>query len=224
MHMFPLGGRRDHPPIDRHRQDLLEEMVAGQSVIHLGCCGHLVQIDEHRRKNIWLHDRILRASSRCAGIDIARDSVAYLTGTLGIKDIHACDITEGLPGPLAGADWDILLVGEILEHVDNPVEFLRKTREHLAGRVGRIIITVPNAMSLFCVYKAARHVEPVNSDHRYSFTPYTLCKVCAMAGLTVTEFHLVQIESPTRLPWAARWVLWRWPGYRSTIVVRMTVA
>jgi len=222
--MFRLGRRSDHPPIGTDRSELLEQMVAGKSVIHLGCCGHLVQIDEHREADIWLHDRILRSSTRCAGIDIDPQSVEYLTNSLGIGNVYRCDITEGLPRELDGADWDILLAGEILEHVDNPVEFLRKMRERLEGRVREVVISVPNAMSLYCLYKTARHVEPINSDHRYSFTPYTLCKVCAMAGLTVTEFFLVQIEKLKRRHWPAKQFLSRCVGYRSTIVARMAVS
>ena len=76
----------------------------------------------------------------------------------------------------------------ILEHVGDPVSFLKGVKRNLGSNVERIIITVPNAYSAeHCSYVNGYGREVLNSDHKFWFTPYTLLKVMTEAGLTDLE-------------------------------------
>jgi 16S rRNA G966 N2-methylase RsmD len=88
--------------------------------------------------------------------------------------------------------FDFAVLGEILEHVNDPVCFLKRIKNNLQNICTKIIITVPNALRFRRVsdkLKGANltHVEAINSDHRYWFTPYTIAKVCVEAGVYPEE-------------------------------------
>jgi hypothetical protein len=81
-----------------------------------------------------------------------------------------------------------MVMGEILEHVDIPVLFLKQIRENYKKNISQILITVPNAFSYRNMKSIKENKEVINSDHRYWFTPYTLAKIVYLAGYTVDEF------------------------------------
>jgi hypothetical protein len=83
--------------------------------------------------------------------------------------------------------WDYILLAELLEHIDNPIDFLMKIRKKFRSNVEDIIISVPNGLSLLSFGHLLQGVEIINSDHRYLFTPYTLSKVVVKAGLEVKK-------------------------------------
>lgn len=80
----------------------------------------------------------------------------------------------------------------MLEHVDNPVQFLEAVNKNYREIVDKIIITVPNAFSIFNFMTALSGKEAINTDHRYFFTPYTLCKIAYMAGMMPEEIYYAE--------------------------------
>ena len=83
--------------------------------------------------------------------------------------------------------FDYAILGEVLEHVDNPVLFIASIIDSYRENIDRLIITVPNAFSSWHNKMAKKGIECINSDHRYVFTPYTLTKVLNEAGMEVEE-------------------------------------
>jgi hypothetical protein len=87
-------------------------------------------------------------------------------------------------------------MAEVLEHIDNPVWFLKQIIQNYRKNIGNIIITVPNALGIYAVNNATNlGRESVNIDHRYWFTPYTICNVAHKAGLVPTELHMCLYEN-----------------------------
>lgn len=173
------------------RARLLEREVSGQRVLHVGFADHLPLIPDKRATGVWLHDILCQAAERCVGIDLDEEVVAHLRD-LGVPDIHAIDLTESSDvARLNGEDFDVVVLGEVLEHIGNPVAFLRAVREGIGVPEQRIIITVPNAWNLRAMLNLARGIEAINTDHRFWFTPYTLAKVMTDAGWSVDEIVTV---------------------------------
>lgn len=171
---------------------LLKQLLSGKSVLHIGCCDHLPLIDEKIKKNKWLQ-KILDDSCRyVTGVDINKEAVDYINEhKLSKNPVYCADITDKSFSKIVPKDnFDFVLLGEILEHVDNPVDFLKcmKRRMDEYGFEGRYIITVPNA---FCLQKGIyrKGTEFVNSDHKFWFTPYTLAKVLTDAGIKPQELY-----------------------------------
>jgi hypothetical protein len=176
----------------RPRQDrlsLLEDMARDRRVVHIGCVDHLEVLEEKMASGTWLHGRLLAASRKCVGIDIDAGAIDRLR-ELGIPDVVAADVTEALPREVADEGWDLVVLGEVLEHVDDPIGFLRSIRLGFASRATEIVVTVPNALSTVNAIWMIRGRESINSDHRFWFTPYTLAKVFTRAGIAPVSFAI----------------------------------
>jgi len=89
--------------------------------------------------------------------------------------------------------FDYLLLGEILEHFDNPVDFLTALRKkHFPQGVRRMIVTVPNALRERNHKYAENDQERINSDHMYWFSPFPIAKVLTVAGYEIDDIYLVR--------------------------------
>jgi hypothetical protein len=213
------------------RMSYLEERVRGSKVIHLGCVDHLPIIEAKLAADTWLHSRLSRSAARCLGVDINPEGIEYLRSRLGYSDLACADLTRDEVAEIRRERWDFLVMGEILEHLDDPVGFLSAVRERYGDNIGRVIVTVPNAFSVENFRAALRHREVINSDHRFWFTPYTLAMVLRRSGLTAGEFRFCETDlpaaggakglrrsiSPTRRLWR------RFPMLRSTLVMEASL-
>jgi 2-polyprenyl-3-methyl-5-hydroxy-6-metoxy-1,4-benzoquinol methylase len=184
------------------RIDMVTRLCAGKRVVHVGCADHVPLIREKLENGTWLHDRLVQVASRCVGVDINQEGIDYMQ-RLGYQDVHCADLTDD-NSPLGfEGEFDYVVLGEVIEHVSDPTAFLEKVRQRFAGRASRIIVTAPNAFRLENIRFAFANREAINSDHRYWFTPYTLSKSAAMAGIDVERIGFCQGTHNNR-SWAKR--------------------
>lgn len=170
------------------RIDLICDLVKDKKVLHLGCVDHLPLIQEKIRNNTWLYKRIEEKAALQSGIDTAVDGVEYMRNNLGYPNVHCVDIMkEAIPPAIQQVRWDYLIMGELLEHIDDPVAFLKQLHQRFSGNVDKLLITVPNALSAKNFVYALRNKECINTDHRYWFTPFTLHKIVHLSGYQKIE-------------------------------------
>jgi hypothetical protein len=169
------------------RIDLLCNIVKGKAVLHLGCLDHLPLISEKIRTNQWLHKELTDAASVCLGVDIDSNAEEFVRKTFGFKNIVIGNFTSTQLKEISERKWDFAILGELLEHVNNPVHFLQDIAHNYSHCISRLLITVPNAWTKITIHKANQSKEIINSDHRYWFTPYTLSKVIVESGMFVEE-------------------------------------
>lgn len=172
----------------------LIQIVKGKSVIHIGCCDHLEIIDERIKNHEWLQGLLEENCNEVTGIDINEKSVNYVNDNgLSKKKVYCKNILDSnmmKNWDISFEGYDYVLLGEILEHVDNPVDFLSTMKNNFRakGFKGNFIITVPNALSFVRSWRLSiKETELVNTDHRYWFTPFTISKVMYMAGIKPTH-------------------------------------
>jgi len=197
---------------------LLKERLAGLKVLHIGFLDH--SIDEVRAKKDngnWLHSELMSVCKRVAGVDLDPEAVAQVGREFGIGDIFAADITGTLPEEIASESWDVALVGEVIEHIPNPVSFLTAARPNLARLSKRQVFTTPNGLAGGPA--RFRTFEKINSDHRYLFTPYTLSKILFEAGYGVERIELCNFSQVKSHRWIKNAYFSRYPLKRSTLVV-----
>lgn len=180
----------------------LASLLKGKSVIHLGCTDHIDYIDLKIRENIWLHKIITDISKTCIGIDINEEAIEYIkkkyAGKNFANNIYAADITSNfLKEKNIKAEY--LLMGEILEHIDNPVNFMKEIIAKNKGQIRKIIITVPNMYNIHTRIFSWFNIEQINTDHRYWFSPITLWKVASRAGLKVESIDLLSSPVSNKL-------------------------
>ena len=204
----------------RSRTDVITELVRGKQIIHVGCVDHdVTSIEKKISKGKWLHKELHEAAERCLGVDINQEGVDYIKSTLGYSDVMVADVTGNLAAELANASWDYFLLPEVLEHINNPVDFLQRIHANFRGNVGQLVITVPNAFTPDNARYARKGKEVINTDHRYWFTPYTLSKVVVAAGFKVNRITMCRHgKVKKRSVFKNRWFS-RHPLMRSDIVM-----
>lgn len=186
-HTFRLSPPKD---LVSSRVDYLADLCDAKTVIHVGCTDHQELIGEKIDADTWLHGILDRRAKRCFGVDVDEGGVREAQ-QLGYSDVILGDITKPIE-PLMNDQWDLMVMGELIEHIDDPVSFLRSVRECYRDNVTTLVLTTPNAFRLRNFVSAARSREFINTDHRYWFTPYTLMKVLTRAGFVPDEPVLLE--------------------------------
>ena len=121
-----------------NRTDLILNYCKGKNVLDIGCIDHHSILES---REDWLHKRIKSVAKKIVGIDYLKDEVEVLRKK-GYDIVYAnaedFDLNE---------KFDVIVGGEILEHLSNPGNFLNSIKKHMHENT-RLILTTPNAFSL----------------------------------------------------------------------------
>lgn len=213
IYQFKINGQS----ANTGRIQLITQLVTGKKVIHFGCVDHLPLIEQRRKAGIWLHENLSKVCSDLVGIDINQAGIDYM-GKAGFEVFNSNVVTENPPAEVVSKQWDYIVAGEVLEHIDDPVMFLKAIREKYGTCTKGIIITVPNALSYTNFRFALKNTEMINSDHRFWFSPFTLLKVATQAGIEVEDYDLC-FDEKVNFP-SIKWWLKGKPLFRNRIVLR----
>ncbi|MDD3223522.1 MAG: methyltransferase domain-containing protein [Clostridium sp.] len=179
----------------RLRPNVIFDIVDNKKVLHLGCTDYLEIINQKLESGFYLHKQLTRVCEKCLGIDINAEAVNFLKEK-NFSNVILSDITNPNISEIINEKWDYLLISEMLEHIDDPVKFLKKIVTNYKSSIDKIIITVPNVFGLINMSNVINFgTEMVDSDHRYCFTPYTLWKVIHQAGLVVDDIKMCLYEN-----------------------------
>lgn len=172
------------------------KLTKNKKVLHIGCCDHIPLIEEKRKKKQWLHGLLVENCSKVYGIDINSEGINYLKNNLGINNVECANIIgEDSIEVIQNEKWDYIILGEILEHVDNPVEFLKKIVQKYNKNIEKMLITAPNIINVKRIMEFKKgNYEQINSDHKYWFTPFTIFKVAEKAGLNISNSELYFVD------------------------------
>jgi 2-polyprenyl-3-methyl-5-hydroxy-6-metoxy-1,4-benzoquinol methylase len=202
------------------RTAYLVEIVKGKTVLHIGCVDHLPLVEQKINSNTWLHKNLQGSAKRCVGIDINKDGIDWLRQK-GIPEVFYCDIlNDALPSELSECYFDLVILGEMIEHVDSPIDFLKRIRANLRDKAKTLVVTTPNAFRVQNVVSSLKGYERINTDHRFWFTPYTIAKNLVLAGFSPTEIRTIwnfvetkKITSILKL-FIAKWI----PGMQDSLI------
>lgn len=127
--------------LSRHplrRLDVIRRLCAGKRVLDVGCVDHFAEM---AKSSSWLHAKVCEVASSCVGVDIEAEGVTAMKDAG--YDVVQHDITEG-PGPLADAGpFDVVVAGELIEHLDTPRAIFDVARAVLIPG-GHLIVSTPN--------------------------------------------------------------------------------
>ena len=201
------------------RPDYLLDLLAGKKVIHLGCTDHTEIIQCKMDAGQYLHSLIGYVAEKCIGIDINRQALNYIRSR-GIHNVIEADITKPGISEILQDHYDYILLGEMLEHIENPVDFLKRIVTNYGNHIDNFVITVPNVFGLpFLMSAYSQGKEVLNADHKYWFTPYTIMKVVHQAGLNIREVQMCLYENSREILPANESLLKSKPLLLDTIVV-----
>ena len=200
-HLFELGNTGRAP----RRVDRLMALCRDKKVLHVGCCDHLELIRSKVAQGVYLHQNLCKVASRCVGLDISEPGVALLQ-ELGFPEVY-------VPDDVPSIDFDICLLADVIEHVGDVVGFLKSMRRY---KFKTLVVATPNAFRLRNFFGRG---ELINTDHRYWFSPYTLCKVITDAGYLPQQVELTHSDHVSRKGALAARVLDFLPKHRDTLIV-----
>ncbi len=176
---------------DRDLLAHIESLVRGKRVLDIGVVSHSARYFDLPD---WRHGLIHRAAAYCVGIDILEPLVAELN-TRGFN-VRCVDATSEAD---LGERFDLVFIGDVVEHVDNAVLLLKFAARHLAPG-GRLFVTTPNPFSRKFFRQFKREgVMVVNLDHIAWITPTLAMELARRAGIALAGYHLVKRFSPAAL-------------------------
>lgn len=163
----------------------ITDYCKNKKVLHIGCTDHIELITDKMGSGTWLHDILSKESSKCIGIDIDKEAIKHANKYC--HNIFYCDVTSNdIPKEVSEEYWDLVVLGEVIEHIGNPLLFLDAMKKNI--KATKLLITAPNAFRWNNIKNIHKGVECINSDHRFWFTPYTLAKILADAGFNPIWF------------------------------------
>jgi len=175
---------------DRHAWML--EQASGQRVVHIGCVdtGFL---EKKLDQDALLHTQLENVCSQLVGLDNNSQGIQQLREQ-GFDKLICGDISDDgmriieetaklMPG------CDLIICGEVLEHVLNYGRFLAGVRELALAFNAPVIISVPNSFSLEGFMSVLMGTEHVHPDHKCYFSQVTLTTLLNQTGFRVVDTY-----------------------------------
>jgi 2-polyprenyl-3-methyl-5-hydroxy-6-metoxy-1,4-benzoquinol methylase len=199
------------PPVS-DRLAFLEGRCRGRRVLDVGCVAHDVRRMDSRA---WLHGRLAGVAERCIGVDVVADGVEEMRRRGFTAVLH--DLSTGL-GPIEGdAPFDVIVAGELIEHVASIDMLFRVARAGLAPD-GELILTTPNPYAPHRVRAGQLGVAWENVDHIVYAFPSGIAELAERHGLLLTEAAVTAEETVRRPSRRVRQLL-RWARGRRWLTV-----
>lgn len=152
------------------RYKIIQKYCFGKTVLDLGCVEHYSGAEEHF--NDWVHRGIKEVAKEVVGLDNAEEEVKLLNQrgyNIVVGDTENFDLQTC---------FEVVVCGELLEHVNNPGLVLQNVKKHLA-KEGILIVTTPNSESmLWVLYNLVYGRVPCNPTHVCWYNYQTLRELC----------------------------------------------
>lgn len=187
------------------RVPFILDSVKDKSVLHLGCTNY-PYTEQSIKSGTFLHKEIGRSSAELFGFDSDQRGIDLLE-SLGYENLFKADL-ENLGQTRLSRTFDVIIAGEMIEHLLNPGLFLQGIKQFMRDDSTMILTTV-NAYSVFrfVIYslRGNRGInEPVHPDHVAYYSYRTLNRLLELSGFEVVDFHFYDIGTEHRP--ANRWI------------------
>lgn len=166
----------------------LSELARGKDVLDVGIVEHFIGAKDSPE---WLHRHLAKASSSCLGVDLLEPEVRSLAEAgfnVQVADLAKDPLTQ---------QFDLIVAGEVLEHVDAPGKFMKNCASMLRPN-GRLAITVPNPWYINAMLKSASRKQTFvdSADHVGWYDASTLVELGQRSGLRLLKFAGIAVRSP----------------------------
>lgn len=161
-----------------HRIAYFTKYARGKSVLDLGCVMHH---PEQYRSRYWVHKALKKIASELIGLDLYADGIAYLQQR-GFNVIFGNATAFDL-----GQKFDVIVAGDLMEHLDDFAGFLGSCKKHMHAR-SHLLISSPNPWFWKNIVKAILYTEvPNNPEHTCWLCPRTVRQTVRRFGMDVAD-------------------------------------
>jgi len=167
------------------RMDFVLNRCTGKRVLHLGCVDEGLTAERIKSGGL-LHFKLIDVAIEVIGVDISKKGIQLLQEH-GVDNLISGNIEQiDEIKKLKGHNFDIILLTEVLEHLNNPGLFLQGVKE-LFDRNTIMIVTVPNGLRLTGLMRQIKGYEFVHPDHNYWFSYMTIKTLMKKNGYNIEE-------------------------------------
>jgi 2-polyprenyl-3-methyl-5-hydroxy-6-metoxy-1,4-benzoquinol methylase len=169
------------------REEFILEHCRGRTVLHLGCIGFqdLPVAERVRRFKDTLHCKLMNCS-KVTGVDYSQDAVESVREVLGDNEVLCLDVEKELGALLRKRRFEVILAGDIIEHLSNPGAFLGELKQ--CGSETTVLVTTPNAFGLRLAIRNLFGRLDDSHEHAYMFSPLVLRNLFHRYGFTDLKF------------------------------------
>ena len=165
---------------------LLDTIPVGSKILDLGCVQHSVK---NASNDDWVHGKLYDIGDKVIGLDYQKEAVEQLRDrgyNVISGDAENLDLDER---------FDVIIAGELIEHLSNVGRFLDGVREHLRPD-GELILTTPNPWAFHRFKQALFGSVYCNEEHTCWFDERTLRQVTDRHGFEITQLDYVKASDP----------------------------
>jgi len=171
------------PTRPRNRVRYITKAVQGQVVLDLGALdetAYQTKLDTE----FWLHGEIAKHAKEVIGIDSSALLDDHPNGITPFDNsvIFKGDVFELESIAKERPDINVIIAGELIEHLSDPLQFLRNIRQIEQFRGKRLILTTPNATGLPNILLGMLGRESQHIDHVATSSYKTLNTLMKRAG------------------------------------------
>lgn len=181
------------------RVDFIQKSCAGKKVLHLGCTNYPYTLSAIEN-NMLMHFSLEKVADEIYGFDYDQEGLDILTSH-GSTNLFQADL-EKLDEVDVDKTFDVIIAGEMIEHLNNPGLFLGGIKRFMNPQT-RLVITTINA---YCGMRFLHYglrgrggsAEPVHPDHVAYYSYSTLSLLLTRHQLDVEEFCFYDIGDEHR--------------------------
>ncbi len=144
-----------------------------------------------------MHDNLNKVTTELYGIDLDADSLKIMKDELGFDNLYVGDVQK-LESVNLNKEFDIVLAGDLLEHITCPGAMLDGVKRFLKPD-GKLVISTVNAFGLHFQIRRwlGRYVE--HFEHVCFYSPETLVNLFERHGYVVEDMYGAYTEPPYTL-------------------------
>lgn len=181
------------------RVEFIKKSCQGKKVLHLGCT-NFPYTKESIANKMLLHFELEKVASELYGFDFDREGLELLKDAGG-QNLYRADL-EKLDEVELSETFDVIIAGEMIEHLSNPGLFLDGIKRFMNSESNLVITTINAYCAMrFMIYglrgKGGRN-EPVHPDHVAYYSYKTLSLILERENLTVKNFYFYDIGKEHR--------------------------
>lgn len=165
------------------RESRIRELCRGKKVLDIGCCANGEFAG--RGGSNFLHKEIATVASEIVGVDNDQELVSALSGQ-GFNVIWGD--AENL-GAIGMSGFDVIVAGEIIEHLANPGLFMEGAYSLLSPG-GYFLVTVPNAWSFTRLKQLRKGIDDTlwtHDQHTCWYSKATIQALLKRYGFEIEE-------------------------------------
>lgn len=172
------------------RLDMVLDFCRGQDVLDIGAGEHDIAFYSEAS---WEHGRIARVAKRAVAAEIMPHLVEHYRAK-GF-DFRHVDATSDAD---LGDRFDRIFIGDVIEHVNDPVALLHFAKRHLKPD-GRVMVTTPNPFApRFRQHRRQRKTRYVmaNLEHTRWVSISNMHELVWRAGMRLTKLRWPLLRKP----------------------------